>query len=83
MAIDVEEHGEMIRGYASVEVKGLVHALASDYSNGDLPPDHVSVCGEHNFGGDSTVGSPVYQFRDKGYNWCEDCWSVAPISENL
>jgi hypothetical protein len=65
MAIDVEEEGEMIRGYASVEVHGVVHAQRPDYSNGELPPDQVTVCGAHNLG-DDLVGGPVYEYRGEG-----------------
>lgn len=83
MTINIEDHGEMIRGHGAVEVEGVVHAMASDYSSGELPPDNVTVCGAHNFGDDISIGAPVLEFRDEGYSWCEDCWSVAPIPENV
>jgi hypothetical protein len=81
MVIDVERHGNHVRGYGAIEIDGVVHAETDGYEE-NIPDAARTECDDTPVT-DLQILVPVDHFWGEDVEWCADCWSIPPLRENL
>jgi hypothetical protein len=81
MVVDVDRHGETIRGRGAIEISGIVHAETSDYEE-EIPDAARTECDGRRVT-DLEILVPVDHFWGEDVEWCDDCWSKPPTRQNL